>query len=291
MFKRILVATDLSPASAAVASCLGALKIYGAEQCLLVHCLTIKEAASTALSYHTEQAARMLEDQKAILEQAGFAVETSTVVGSPKKEVTRLAVEEECALIVVGAQGHSLVAERLLGGAAYGIINNTKTPVLVVPIEPKADEDDVCEPVTRCGFNEHVLFATDFSETAENAFTHVGQLVASGAKKVTLVHVQDTVKLEKHSAQRLEEFDAIDLDRLDEMKQVLLKKGSPAIDVEVCHGVPFEEITRLVRECNAQMVVMGTQGRSFVGELFLGSVSHHVARSSAAPVLLIPPRA
>ncbi|WP_281432328.1 hypothetical protein [Desulfatitalea alkaliphila] len=36
MFKRFIVATDLSPASFSVVSCLGGLKTYGAEQCLLI---------------------------------------------------------------------------------------------------------------------------------------------------------------------------------------------------------------------------------------------------------------
>ncbi|MCC5808083.1 MAG: universal stress protein [Opitutales bacterium] len=288
MFKRFIIATDLSPASFAVVRCLGALKAYGAEHCLLLQCLTYREAASTALSYDTEPITGMLKKQKAILENVGFAVEARTVVGSAKREVARIAVEEEFSLIVVGAQGHSLVVERLLGGVAYGILHNTKKPVLVVPVENKPGEEDACEPVARCGFHEHVLFATDFSEMADNAFTYVERLVANGARKVTLVHVQDKVKLEKHLKERLEEFNRIDRGRLDELKEILLKKGSPEIEVEVCYGRPFEEITRLVRVRNAQLVVMGTQGRSFAGEFFLGSVSHHVARSSDAPVMLVP---
>ena len=36
------------------------------------------------------------------------------------------------------------------------------------------------------------------------------------------------------------------------------------------------------------MVVMGTQGRGFFGELLLGSVSHAVARQATVPVLLVP---
>ncbi|MDZ7582927.1 MAG: universal stress protein [Deltaproteobacteria bacterium] len=58
--------------------------------------------------------------------------------------------------------------------------------------------------------------------------------------------------------------------------------------IEVCYGVPFKEITRLIRERDVQLVVMGTQGRGFFGEFFLGSVSHNVLRQSVAPVLLIP---
>jgi nucleotide-binding universal stress UspA family protein len=36
------------------------------------------------------------------------------------------------------------------------------------------------------------------------------------------------------------------------------------------------------------MVVMGTQGRGHIGEMFLGSVSNKVVRYSPVPVLLVP---
>lgn len=42
MFNRIIVATDLSPASEAVANCLGGLKTYGARHCLLMQCLSLQ---------------------------------------------------------------------------------------------------------------------------------------------------------------------------------------------------------------------------------------------------------
>ncbi|MBW6509160.1 MAG: universal stress protein [Desulfuromonadales bacterium] len=54
--------------------------------------------------------------------------------------------------------------------------------------------------------------------------------------------------------------------------------------------MPHEEICRLIKEHGGQMVVMGTQGRGFVREFFLGSVSHNVVRHSPVPVLLIPMR-
>jgi len=34
--------------------------------------------------------------------------------------------------------------------------------------------------------------------------------------------------------------------------------------------------------------VMGSQGRGFIGEVFLGSVSHQVVRRAPVPVLLVP---
>lgn len=60
------------------------------------------------------------------------------------------------------------------------------------------------------------------------------------------------------------------------------------VDNQVCYGIPEEEICRLIKERGAQMVVMGTQGRGFVREIFLGSVSHGVLRNSSVPVLLLP---
>jgi nucleotide-binding universal stress UspA family protein len=287
MFKRFIAATDLSPASFAVVSCLGQFKAYGAEQCLLLLCLSFSEAASTALSYRTEPLEEMLNEQKNILEQQGFTVEARTVVGTPKQEIVRIAAGEEYSLIVVGAQGRSLIGEKVLGGVAYGVINTSVTPVLVVPVEKKGQKD-ACEPVDRCAFIDHVLFATDFSKMADKAFAYVEQLVSHGARKVTLVHVQERARLEKLPEERLEEFNEHDRSRLEKLKQALLKKGSPQIDSEIPYGAPFQEITRLILERNVQLAVMGTQGRGFVGEFFLGSVSHNVARYSVAPVLLIP---
>ena len=144
------------------------------------------------------------------------------------------------------------------------------------------------EPLARGGFGDHVLFATDFSEMAANAFTCIEQLVAQGARKVTLVHVQDKTELEQHLMGRLEEFNAQDRGRLESLKQTLLNKGASQVEIEVCYGVPFQEITRLIKERNVRLVVMGMQGRGFAGEFFLGSVSHNVARHSVAPLLLIP---
>ncbi|MBE0599290.1 MAG: hypothetical protein IH614_18765 [Desulfuromonadales bacterium] len=95
MFNRLIAATDLSPASFAVVSCLAGLKAYGAKHCLLLQCLSFQEAASTALAYHTEPLEGMLIEQKTILEKEGFTVEARTVVGAPRQEVVRIAAEED----------------------------------------------------------------------------------------------------------------------------------------------------------------------------------------------------
>ncbi len=288
MFNRVIVATDLSPASFAFVNCLGGLRVYGAKQCLLLLCLSLQEAASAALSHTTAPLEDVLGRQREILEKQGFEVGTRILPGFAKREINRVAAEENYSLIVVGSQGHSMVGEVLLGGVSYEVIHSARTPVLLVQLEMKQAAGNVCVQPTRCDFSEHVLFPTDFSENADHAFTYVEKLATNGARRITLVHVQDKARIDPHLSHRLEEFNEIDLGRLEKMKAMLRKNAKAEIEVEVCYGSPFEEITRLIRERNVHLVVMGSQGRGFVEEIFLGSVSHNVARYAVAPVLLIP---
>lgn len=289
MYKRIIVATDVSAASDAIVRCLACLKDFGARECLLLQCMTFSEGASAGLAYGAEPLEDMLNAQKAMLEEEGFAVTARVVVGAPKYEITRIAKEEDYHLIVIGTQGRSLAEEKLLGGVAYGIISKSPRPVLVIPIKKKSDQALACDAPHRCELPRHVLFATDFSEIADNAFTHVERLVAEhGVKRITLLHNQDKVKIEKYLKELLAEFNRIDRERLERLKETLLKAGAAEVDIDIPYGITAQEILAGIARHNASMVVMGTQGRGFFGEILLGSVSHAVVRQSPVPVLLIP---
>ena len=54
MFKRFIVATDLSQATFGLVNCLAGLRNLGAEHCLLLQCISVQEGASLAYSYHTD---------------------------------------------------------------------------------------------------------------------------------------------------------------------------------------------------------------------------------------------
>jgi len=288
MFSRLIIATDLSPASFAVVTCLGGLKALGAERCLLLQCLSLHEAASVAFSYTTAFLESTLQQQKEILEKQGYLVETRVIPGSARRQINRIAAEENYSLIVVGSRGHSMLAEAFLGGVASDVIENARRPVLLVRISGSPERGFECADPASFDLKEHVLFPTDFSENADHAFMYVEKLVTGGAKRVTLLHVQDKVRIEPHLKDQLEEFNKIDRARLERMKETLQKKGDAEVDIQLRYGSPFVEITRFIREGNVHLVVMGSQGRGFVQELFLGSVSRNVARHSDAAVLFIP---
>lgn len=288
MFERFILATDLSAASFALADCLGGLRAFGAEQCLLLQCLNLQEASAMAFSYSTSTEEAILQTQQAALERQGFRVESRIVPGFAKTEVNRIAADEGYDLIVVGAHGQSMLQETLLGGVASAVIHGARRPVLVIRLERDAETQAVRVCPVDCDLAEHILFSTDFSENADHAFASLRKLAASGARHITLLHVQDRTRLDPHLSARLEEFNAIDQARLDRMRDLLEQDGQVSVATELRYGVPAEEILATLRDRQAHMVVMGSQGRGFVAEALLGSVSHQVARRAQAAVLLIP---
>jgi nucleotide-binding universal stress UspA family protein len=247
---------------------------------VLVHCFDIRHVVAFPQQIK-EYIEGTLGKQKDILEKQGFATTVRAVPGLPEVEVPRVAQKEGCSLIVVGSHGHNL------GGVASAVIHHASMPVLILRLTTADNGQPVC--VTgKCDFLDHVLFPTDFSDNAEHAFAYVQAVVKSGARRVTLLHVQDKTRLGKHLEHRLEEFNEIDRGRLERLKGQLEKDGAADVRVELPYGVPTAEIVDRAREGRASLVVMGSHGRGFISEVFLGSVSHNVARHAEAPVLLIP---
>lgn len=288
MFERFIVATDLSPASFAVVNCLSGLTAFGARQCLLLQCLDFHEATSAALSYTTDALEGILRQQQEALERQGFTVEGRIVPGFAKRELNRIAAEEAYDLLVVGSHGQSMIAEAMLGGIASAVIHSARRPVLVVRLAQAPESGEVCVTPVQCDLGAHILFPTDFSENADHAFGYVEQLAAAGVRRVTLLHVQDQSRIDPDLSDRVAEFDEIDRARLEKMADVLRRAGPVMVEIELRHGAPLREALAVIRERDVHLVVMGSQGRGYLAEVFLGSLSHQVARHAPAPVLLIP---
>ena len=65
----------------------------------------------------------------------------------------------------------------------------------------------------------------------------------------------------------------------------------PRISCEVTEGLTVEEVLTRARTLPADLVVIGTHGRSGFERLMLGSVTERVLRKAPCPVLTVPPRA
>ena len=113
-------------------------------------------------------------------------------------------------------------------------------------------------------------------------------------KNVSLIAVHMTAeslkkeRIEKCLKDRLAEFNEIDQTRLERLKARLINIGAREVNIEIPYGSTTREILREVNNNPYSLVVMGSQGRGFISEVFLGSVSHNIVRKAPVPVLLVP---
>lgn len=289
MFKDLLIAMDLSPASICLLRCVGPLRGVGAESATLLHVMDVHKVGGLFLSMKNS-VEPLLKEKAKQLEEMGFRTRLEIPLGAPAFEINRFAKETDASLIVVGTHGESLAKEFLLGSVVHRLLQIAEKPILLIPItilEGEGGEkkcDVLCED-----FFRHPLFATDFSGPADRAFHYLEHIVAHARPpEVTLFHVQDQARIHPHLIHRLDEFNRIDLERLEGLEKRLVEWGRSIVRKEVEFGRPGPLIVGKIRKGGYSMLVIGSQGRGYVAEAFLGRVANHVVHRSTIPVLVVP---
>jgi nucleotide-binding universal stress UspA family protein len=288
VLSRILVATDGSEASDRMMACLTGLPAVGTRTAILVHVFDVRHVGGLHESIRAAIMPR-LEQQRRLLTEAGLDVTIETPLGIPFVEINRIAERSSASLVAVGSLGASLVGEMLLGSTAHAVLHHAERPVLLIRLEITGPDDQGrrCRAVCSSLFG-HILFPTDFSDTAERAFLLLEHIAREVAPRISLLHVQDRTRLSPHLSHRLEEFNRIDQDRLDRMRERLERLGASEVYTEMAYGIPAELILERARLPGPTLIVMGSQGRGLFREVLLGSVANHLARLAPLPVLFVP---
>jgi len=137
---------------------------------------------------------------------------------------------------------------------------------------------------------QNILFATDFSPSADSAFRYAHNLSHSYEAALFSVHViphMPFVESAEPAAAQVE---------LSSKQRMTGWSGSESLrDVKhrelVEQGEIPDVILKLVREYNIDLIVIGTGGRRRLEKLLLGSVAEEVFRSAECPVLTVGPHA
>jgi nucleotide-binding universal stress UspA family protein len=232
----------------------------------------------------------LLKEKEKQLGEMGFRTRLEIPMGAPAFEINRVARETDASLIVVGTHGESLAKEFLLGSVAHRLLQLAEKPVLLLPITIFEGEGGEKRCDVLCGdFFRHPLFATDFSEPAGRAFHYLEHIVThTHPPEVTLFHVQDQVRIHPHLVHRLDEFNRIDLERLEGLEARLKEWGASKVHKEMEFGRPGPLIVEKLRKGEYSMLVIASQGRGYMAEAFLGRVANHVVHRSTIPVLVVP---
>lgn len=285
MLESIVFASKLIAASDEAVKCLDALKPLGAERVVLVHAVP-PDATQEPDPGHEAAARAKLDAQCELVGSMGFETTAELRRGLPYQEILDAARRHNGSAIVLYTTAEGGAGDLYRGAVAHEVLNKTTFPVLLLRVKTTAPEkygEVLCPEIPG-----HLLFPTDFSANAEQAIAYVEHIVASGCKKVTLMHVQDRARISGHLEHRLEEFNATDRERLETIKARLQKAGEAEVRHELFYGSPAQEILREAEEGDYSLIVLGSQGRGYIPEVYLGSVSHKVVCYAPAPILLIP---
>ncbi len=289
MFAKILLATDLSPAWDEIVACAGEFKVLGCEEIFLLHVVEIKFLGGFGERLRAEAEPR-LQAQASSLSAQGFTVCQEVASGLTAYAIND-AAQRHCAdLIAIGPQKPSRWQERILGSVAAGVLQHTRLPVLFLKTGIK---EGLSQGACRLQAKEllrHVLFPTDFSEIASRACSYVEHLGPLGVYQVTLLHALDVPGGEAYPPGFQEMAVAQAQGSLAAWRERLLSAGLPQVQTLFDPGHPLPGILKVLQSQDISLIVMGTQGKGFIKELFLGSVAHNVSRLALCPVLLIPPQ-
>jgi nucleotide-binding universal stress UspA family protein len=214
-------------------------------------------------------------------EFSGVTVETDVRIGKPFVELIEVAREWPADLVVVGISPPG--EERFLGSTAERILRKTPASVLIAKQE---------WPLTL----KTILVPTDFSEGAKQAAEQAVALAELYGSQVVFLHVLDlstplAAPYDLPTAwQVLPTAEELEPEWQNFLSEVSLPSNVSWEKVTV-EGRAAATIAAVANERQADVIVMGTHGRSGLTRMLLGSVAEKVTRITSCSVLTVRPQA
>jgi nucleotide-binding universal stress UspA family protein len=132
-----------------------------------------------------------------------------------------------------------------------------------------------------------VLYPTDFSENSEFAFRMACALARDYNARLILLHVMAPPMVIYAGGPIPAEM----WPSIDEVREKLRELEGDAhrvrVESQVMEGDPVDMILRAAEETHSDVIVLGTDGRTGLGRLLMGSVAEAVIRKSSCPVLSV----
>ena len=137
-----------------------------------------------------------------------------------------------------------------------------------------------------------ILYPTDFSEPAEKAFEYAVFMAESQKADLALLHVVDQL----HGFTHYEILAITPMEIAEKMTKRAHKdlqaladrvRGSVTTTEAVRQGKTWVEICEAAKEEKADIIVIGSHGRTGLPHVLLGSVAETVARHASCPVLVV----
>ncbi|MBM4267753.1 MAG: universal stress protein [Deltaproteobacteria bacterium] len=289
--KTILVATDFSEDAGAALDWAAAVARESGAKIILTHAAMVTTPVAPEFvpldgSFYTQLydiARSRLEELAVKVREDGLTVETELSVEPAVSSVLSVAQKRGADVIVAGTRGLTGWKRVVLGSVAARIVREARCPVVTV----HAADAKKHRPVRT------ILIATDFSEDAALAASAASRLVGEGGpdRRLVLLHVYHypviftqsappvlAAKIEEviHSARR--EIAAL---------AARFERQGVHVETRIDEGTPARVILDHAEQLGADLIAMGTHGRSGLDRLFLGSTASKVLSAAPCPVLTV----
>jgi nucleotide-binding universal stress UspA family protein len=149
---------------------------------------------------------------------------------------------------------------------------------------------------------KRILFATDLSKNSAYAFYYAVHMAKRDEAKIVILHAIEPIPPmmisfkdfeHKVAKDRWEETVKKFKERIQDISvKVDARMGISSVDlisnILIRLGHPVEEILKVADEEDCDVIVLGTHGKGFLKQTFLGSVSSSVLLRTRKPVFIIP---
>jgi len=279
-YKKILVAYDGSPSSET--ALLQSFKFASDEKCWITVATVVPAYGGdldlTGIGDIQKSLLRpgeeLLARAAAIAKQEGALIKPVLEQGEVYERLVDLSEAENCGLIMIGRRGRSSLERALVGSSAARVIGLSQRDILLVPLG------------TRIGW-QNIILATDGSKNSALATEKAIDFAKSyggGLTAVSVVDVPDELFAEAPSL--------VD-DLVDKAKGYVegVKNKAEAMGVPtrtlVREGESYRAIVKIAEDEKADMIVMGSHGRTGLKRILMGSVTEKVIGHSPCPVLVV----
>ncbi|HAT1740773.1 TPA: universal stress protein [Legionella pneumophila] len=247
--------------------------------------------SSIVPSFDTEMQPNFLSEKKEIEERILKKLKNnhhkhfaniSVVLGRASDEVVRCADENHCELIVVGAHGTYYINDYVLGTTSGSIIRQSRVPVLLIKKEPDFAYDKI-------------LIATDLSEANKETVQFAFHCFPNATFQ--LLYIVDVYYRQFLNPNDLDE-------KFTDTKHPKIKNILEKLDVflsecgvnkskfekKIIGGYYADAILEQANQWKADLLAFGTQGKSRLHYLLMGSVAKRILHLSSLDMLVVPPK-
>lgn len=304
MIQRVLVPLDGSDMAAQVLPHVRALAtVFGSRVTLM------RATADDVPNEDIGPGPDFLAFASADLASTGIVTDTLVVQGRPADAILDTAAQQSVDLIAMCTHGRGGIRRFVLGSVAASLIGSTSMPLLLVRGKPASDDG---VPTQTIDFQK-ILVPLDGSPLAASVLPLVAEMAAKTGATVLLLRVMPEPNEEaatSNSIQMLRSITGVKTEGADgapadpyanqlereregaqsslDLAAADLRPSGVKIETIVEFGPAAETILRVASTQQADLVAMGTHGRSGLRRFLLGSVADRIVRYCDAPVLLMP---